>query len=1349
MHRVFRLRHLLILAAVLAVGLLPVYAFRSLGTPDSFAVLANTVVSTGATVDVDGNPTLGAGFGDADLGANTFTPSPTNITTDGAVVTGVGAQLTELSTVAADLFAEAGTFGTNITSGAVTNLATVNVGSGAGVLTPGVYIIDQAATLGAGDTLTLSGAGDYLIEVDANLTINGTIALAGGASAANVIFGSGTTTIGTNAIVRGKVIGAAGDITVANGANIVGKLLSVGTITFANGATVNIDDAGSTPTLALTGVSGEAPDANVGDVDPSDEGTAADPLVVTEGDVLNFSITSTDPDGGPVTITRTGANPAGLTATNSAAGTPTATLDQTFAPPLNGPQSGQTVELIYTTTETNTGAINSRSVFIFINQLPEASGPTNISGAAPVSGTGAPGDPIVVCSLDTLEFDYTGSDPDLDGGPTTLSVTGDAGVANLTFTPALPLTEGDDDVTTTVTFSPDATQGGDTVSLTFTTTDDNGETVTETVEIFVSSLPTFAAPFTEPGLDVVTACVGDLVQYDISASDPDTGDAVSISVDGTPVGASHDPNFLGVDNGGPFGDDLLVIPGLPTDPSQGNPSTTRFQWVPTPGDEGAYLLTYTAEDSFGCLQSTTVVLFVTNEPTVTATATATAPSPGSPDDFGTVTDGEVLTVCPGGTLTVPVTAADPDGDNVTLSAAGIPGNATFTPGLPITGASPVNSTLTFTPTAAQSGQTFNVTLTAVDATNAPTVTDPSVVQCDVTETLSFTIQVANAPVFTITGLAGTTVEAGNVINTCVGEPISFRVRATDVDPGNVTLSATGAPAGSLFTPGLPSAGNPVESDFTFNPTAAAAPTSVITFTATDADGCATTTTVTINVSQNPVITISGITGQPALGAGTGTTAADPLVVCAPGTSAAGTLSFTVSASDPDAANVVTLSQVGAPGNATFVQGLPAAGNPVSSVFSFTPTAAQAGQTFSLTFTAVDNSAAACTDTETVFIRVAAAPVITTTASTINTCEGADLNFRIRATDTDDEDVTIGVPTITAPAGAPALTLVTTPSLPLTDNPVETVVTGVAPEVTVDTTYTVTYTATDEDGCASSVVVTINVSNTEATTVTLTRTGSLAVGSQVCYTALVLDNCPAAAGGPQPVAGVPVCFTVNGTTGNNQQVTLVTGADGTTPPFCFTPVFPGTDTVTAVIDFNGDCIADAGTTGATETVTIGIPGTDAGTSITGQGYVDASGLLGGPIPGAPVAGQFNIDFKVKRNGAPAGRFNFVVPRVGRTGIFKAQSTSVTSLDAFETASGRSAIVFGTAKTSEFGTVPFRLDLSDNGTPGVPNDRFVVTFLLPSGDLVVGGGSLGFTRNSKGARVSDDIKIRFGTSRPGQN
>lgn len=67
------------------------------------------------------------------------------------------------------------------------------------------------------------------------------------------------------------------------------------------------------------------------------------------------------------------------------------------------------------------------------------------------------------------------------------------------------------------------------------------------------------------------------------------------------------------------------------------------------------------------------------------------------------------------------------------------------------------------------------------------------------------------------------------------------------------------------------------------------------------------------------------------------------------------LSFTIQASDPDPGQTVTLNVANLPAGATMTPALPTTGNPVSSTFTWTPTANDAG-THVITFTATDNSA---------------------------------------------------------------------------------------------------------------------------------------------------------------------------------------------------------------------------------------------------------------------------------------------------------------------------------------------------------------------------------------------------------
>lgn len=82
-----------------------------------------------------------------------------------------------------------------------------------------------------------------------------------------------------------------------------------------------------------------------------------------------------------------------------------------------------------------------------------------------------------------------------------------------------------------------------------------------------------------------------------------------------------------------------------------------------------------------------------------------------------------------------------------------------------------------------------------------------------------------------------------------------------------------------------------------------------------------------------------------------------------------TLSFTVTASDPDAGQVVSLSATGLPAGASFV---PTLGNPATGAFTWTPTPQQARATpYAVTFTATDDGVPVRTRSKTTSITVTA------------------------------------------------------------------------------------------------------------------------------------------------------------------------------------------------------------------------------------------------------------------------------------------------------------------------------------------------------------------------------------------
>lgn len=84
-----------------------------------------------------------------------------------------------------------------------------------------------------------------------------------------------------------------------------------------------------------------------------------------------------------------------------------------------------------------------------------------------------------------------------------------------------------------------------------------------------------------------------------------------------------------------------------------------------------------------------------------------------------------------------------------------------------------------------------------------------------------------------------------------GGTVTFSVNASDVDAGDtVTLTVAGLPPGATMTPGLPTSGNPVSSNFSWTPTLADTGTHVMNFAAADQTSQQALCPVTINVSSS-------------------------------------------------------------------------------------------------------------------------------------------------------------------------------------------------------------------------------------------------------------------------------------------------------------------------------------------------------------------------------------------------------------------------------------------------------------------------------------------------------------------
>ena len=173
----------------------------------------------------------------------------------------------------------------------------------------------------------------------------------------------------------------------------------------------------------------------------------------------------------------------------------------------------------------------------------------------------------------------------------------------------------------------------------------------------VDRAPVVTAPATASGAE------GTLITFTVSATaDPD-GDAIaSLTAAPLPAGATFTANAS-------------------------NTSGT-FSWMTTLSDAGTYNVTFTASNALSGSATTAITVTGQNQdPTVTAPASASG-------DEGTL-------------ITFGVSATDPDGDHVTLTALGAPSGATFTDNGDNTG------TFSWTPGFTQAG-TYTVTFRGTD-----------------------------------------------------------------------------------------------------------------------------------------------------------------------------------------------------------------------------------------------------------------------------------------------------------------------------------------------------------------------------------------------------------------------------------------------------------------------------------------------------------------------------------------------------------------------------------------------------------------------------------------------------------
>ncbi|HEX7076787.1 MAG TPA: Ig-like domain-containing protein [Candidatus Eisenbacteria bacterium] len=971
-------------------------------------------------------------------------------------------------------------------------------------------------------------------------------------TATNTLSGSATTNITVNNVDRAPTVTAPATATGNEGAlltvnvtandpdgDAITSLTATGTAitagaTFAAGAGNTSGTLSWTPTFTQAGtyaatftatnaLSGSATtNITINNTDRAPTVTAPATASGAVGILLTFTVSASDPDGDAI---------ASLTASGTAI-----TAGATFT----------------------AGAGNTSGTFSW---TPAASGSfsatftaTNaLSGSATTSISIGAGNPPVVTAPATatvnenslLTFTVSATDPD---GPAIASLTasGTAITAGATFAANGTFTSG------TFSWTPTFTQAG-TYAATFTATNTlSGSATTNITVNNVDRAPTVTAPAT------ATVNENALLTVNVTANDPD-GDAItSLTASGTAVTAGATFAAGGGNTSGTLSwtptftqSGTYAATFTATNALSGSATTSitvsnvdRAPVLAAIADLNVAQATtnttaVSASDADGDVVDLTASLpsFATLEPPTSgagSVSTTVSASPAISDAVGAypasvtatalgLTDTQNfsinvsatdqppvldpvpnITVDEGATGSAGVSANDPDGDTINLTAS-LPSFATLQ--APTSGAGSVSTNVVATPGFSDSGS-YPSSVTATSNT--------------LSDTKNFTIDVNpvdRAP--TVTAPATATGSENN--------PLTVNVSASDPDGdaiASLTASGTAITAGATFTAG---AGN-TSGTLSWTPGTGQSGSYSATFTATNALTGSATTDITIGVDNPPVVTApasatvnendpltvdvtaSDADGDPitsltatgsAIAAGatftagagntsgtlqwtptftqagsyaatftasnalTGSATTDITVenvdrapsVTAPATESVGdgsNLNFTVSASDPDGDAIASLTAAPLPGSATFT----ASGDNTSGTFDWTPGTADVG-THNVTFTASNALSGSATTMITV-TGVNHDPIVTAPASE-TTDEGVLLAFGVSATDADGDHVTLTATGVPSGAG-------------FTDNGDDTGSFSWTPGFTQAGSYSVTFHGSDGKGGSGSATTGITVNN---------------------------------------------------------------------------------------------------------------------------------------------------------------------------------------------------------------------------------------------------------------------------------
>jgi hypothetical protein len=443
---------------------------------------------------------------------------------------------------------------------------------------------------------------------------------------------------------------------------------------------------------------------------------------------------------------------------------------------------------------------------------------------------------------------------------------------------------------------------------------------------------------------------GSMTSFNVAAADPDGDPMNSLTAAPLPLGASFSTN--GIHTSG------------------------TFSWVPTQGQAGAYSVTISATSA---CRAGPVSGSITCD---TGTATVSIFIGGSGSVPPTVTAPTEVSVEEGDTLSVVVNVTDPDDEAIeSLSAdlSNLPAEngATFTPNQTNT-----QGLLTWHPESGDAG-TYAVTFTAVDESN-------------LSGTATTSINVTRA------GIGSPVVTAPALVEGVEGSRVTFTVTATDPDGDHIeSLDVAPLPEGASFEVGASNASGTF--DWTPNFTQAGVYNLTVTAQSCHFDSVGTV----CDTGTAPVTLEIADTGANR----------NPPVVTAPSdvqVEEGGTLTVTVTASDPDDGPIVSLSadRSGLPeGNSgTFTTNA----SQTQGELVWHPGDGEAG-TYAVTFTAVDGDTMSTSVTTTISVIPVGATVVGEVKWTPAAPDTGTFTITFTATDADSE-VTTATTDVTVTSG---------------------------------------------------------------------------------------------------------------------------------------------------------------------------------------------------------------------------------------------------------------------------------------------------------------------------------------------